>query len=167
MKKLIMIISVSLLVCSSSTGKPIGQKNTQAAMASVSTEKSYADVASPTPIPASWLGKYTAYFSYGDVAGQAAGWELEINITKDKITAKGKGFQMAFMDELKANVSGSKLVLTHLKNVSGYTTGKKMNPEFTLVKNQGNFYVKSEWIAGGDVKEKPTALGYKIDKAKK
>lgn len=115
-------------------------------------------------IPANWKGKYTAYFSYGDIAGQNAGWALEIVITDHKITAKGEGFQMAFLDELTAKVSGSKLILTHLKNISGYKRGKAMKPEFVLTKDQSKYYVRSEWIDGNDVKAKLTALGYQIDK---
>ncbi|TDQ11718.1 hypothetical protein [Pedobacter metabolipauper] len=115
-------------------------------------------------VPAIWQGKYSAYFSYGDIAGQNAGWALEINITKDKITATGEGFQMAFVDELRAKVSGSKLILTHFKNVSGYNRGKGMNPEFTLINDHGKFYIQSKWI-DSDVITKPAALGYKIDRS--
>lgn len=114
-------------------------------------------------IPTTWKGKNVAYFSYGDIAGQNAGWSLEIEITDKKITAKGEGFQMSFTDELSAKASGSKLVLTHLKNISGYKRGKAMKPEFILIKDNGRYYVQSEWI-DADVKAKPTALGYKIDK---
>ena len=173
MKRLIVIISGSLLMLSRASVPSISHNDTVVLkqgfnnVCDQSSQKSKGSSSLTTPVPASWLGKYTAYFSYGDIAGQAAGWELEINITKGKITAKGEGFQMGFVDELKATVSDSKLILTHLKNVSGYTTGKKMSPEFTLTNNKGKFYVKSEWIASADVKEKPTAFGYKIDRVKK
>ena len=71
---------------------------------------------------------------------------------------------MTFADELSAQENGSELVLTHLKQISGYPTGQKMNPEFTLIKDNGKFYIKSKWISG-DVVTKPTAFGYPIDKA--
>jgi signal peptidase I len=115
------------------------------------------------PIPAAWNGKYSVYLSYGDIAGQNAGWALEIIIKGDKITASGDGYQMAFLDELSARTHGSELILTHIKNVSGYPRGNKMNPEFTLIKNEGKFYVKSDWI-DHDVMTQPAAFGYKIDK---
>jgi hypothetical protein len=121
-----------------------------------------ASVISAAPI--TWNGKYSTYFSYGDVAGQNAGWALEITITGGKITASGDGFQMAFADELSAQENSSELVLTHLKHISGYPTGQKMKPEFTLIKDNGKFYIQSKWI-NGDVVTKPTALGYPIDKA--
>lgn len=128
-----------------------------------SNQKAKTSVVSSS-VPAAWQGKYSTYFSYGDIAGQNAGWALEINITSDKITASGDGFQMTFADELSFQESGSELVLTHLKHISGYTTGQKMNPEFTLIKDNGKFYIKSKWISG-DVVTKPTAFGYPIDKA--
>lgn len=172
MKRLIIIVSGSLLMLSRASvpyinheDKVVLQKHFNK-LSYQSTQNCESRNLLATPVPASWLGKYTAYFSYGDIAGQAAGWELEITIAKGKITAKGEGFQMAFVDELSAKVSGSKLILTHLKNVSGYPTGKRMNPEFTLIKDHGKFYVKSDWIDSGDVQEKPTSLGYKIDRAK-
>jgi len=82
----------------------------------------------------------------------------------DNITASGDGFQMAFADELRAQENGSKLILTHLKHISGYPAGQKMTPEFTLIKDNGKFYIKSKWISE-DVVTKPAALGYSIDKA--
>jgi len=110
-----------------------------------------------------WIGKYFAYFSYGDIAGQNAGWELDITITDGKITASGEGYQIAFLDELSATENGNQLKLSHLKNISGYKTGKNMSPEFTLIKDKGKFYVKSKWI-DRDVVTKPSEQGYEIEK---
>lgn len=128
-----------------------------------SNQKVKTTAVSSIAAPKAWNGKYSAYFNYGDIAGQNAGWALEINISGDKITASGEGYQMAFSDELSAQESGSKLVLTHLKHISGYPSGQKMDPEFTLINDHGKFYVKSKWI-NGDVITKPAALGYPIDK---
>jgi len=120
--------------------------------------------AAPLAVSAAWNGKYSAYFSYGDIAGQNAGWALDINITSSKITASGEGYQMAFSDELSVIERASELVLTHSKHISGYPSGQKMNPEFILIKDDGKFYIKSRWISE-DVITKPAALGYPIDKA--
>jgi len=111
-----------------------------------------------------WNGKYSAYFGYGDIAGQNVGWALDITITSSKITATGEGYQMAFSDELSAKESGSELVLKHSKHISGYPSGQKMNPEFILIKDAGKFYIKSRWISE-DVITKPAGPGYPIDKA--
>jgi len=117
-----------------------------------------------TPISAEWTGKYSTYFSYGEIGGQNAGWELEINITANKITARGEGYQLAFSDELSAKENNEELVLNHLRNLSGYKTGSTMSPEFILIKDNGQFYVKSKWI-DGDVITKPRKPGYEIEKA--
>ncbi|MFD2286663.1 hypothetical protein GJU39_18850 [Pedobacter petrophilus] len=173
MKRLILSSAASLIILSSYREKTESQVAIQAPASSVFAA-SYTDIsaeqrsnqsAEPTDaaIPSTWVGKYSAYFTYGDIAGQNAGWELDIKITNSKITAEGKGFQMAFLDELSAKAIGSKLILTHLKNVSGYRTGKSMIPEFILINDHGKFYVQSKWI-DGDVKEKPEQFGYKIDK---
>jgi len=114
---------------------------------------------------ADWNGKYVAYFSYGNIGGVNAGWELTINISSDSIVATGEGYQMYFKDALKAVPSGNKLALMHLKHLEGYQQGVKMKPEFTIVKDKGKFYVKSDWI-GLDVLEKPKANGYLMEKVK-
>ena len=173
MKRLFLISAASLMILSSCRENRVSQDAIQVPTNSV-VASNYSDPNAEQPseqkakssdakIPATWIGKYSAYFSYGDIAGQNAGWELEIKITNKKITAEGNGFQMAFLDELSAKANGSKLILTHLKNVSGYKTGKTMNPEFTLIKDQGQFYVQSDWI-GADVKAQPGKFGHKIDK---
>ncbi len=184
MKKLIIIITGSLIMLSSCQESTQTQDAIQDPVNSVDTTghtdtivdkqsinntiQQSNQIVEPTDTLATvvsvpWNGKYSAYFSYGDIAGQNAGWALEITITNNKITAKGEGFQMAFVDELSAKTSGSKLILTHLKNVSGYSRGKKMNPEFTLSNDHGKFYIQSEWI-DSDVTNKPAALGYRIDR---
>lgn len=119
-----------------------------------------------TPISSDWNGKYSTYFSYGEIGGQNAGWVLEIIISANKITASGDGYQLAFLDELSAKENNKELVLSHLKNVSGYKTGSTMNPEFTVVKDNGKFYLKSEWI-NSDVITKPKKSGYEIEKTHK
>jgi len=173
MKRVFLISAASLIILSSCREKTVSQDAIQAPASSFFAT-SYSDHNAEQPseqkaestdaaIPSTWVGKYSAYFSYGDIAGQNAGWELDIRITNKKITAEGKGFQMAFFDELSATAKGSKLILTHLKNVSGYQTGKSMNPEFILIKDHGQFYVQSEWI-DGDVKAKPGRFGHKMDK---
>ena len=161
-------ITGSLLMLTKPPERPLSQNVIELVSKKDDTGQSLnpkAEISHPSAkvIPATWKGKYTAYFSYGDIAGQNAGWSLEVEITDKKITAKAEGFQMAFVDELSAKVSGSKLILTHLKNISGYKRGKAMKPEFILSKDNGKYYVQSEWI-DGDVQAKPTALGYQIDK---
>lgn len=168
MKMLMITITGSLLMLSNPPELPLSQDVIELVPKNNDTGQSLNQKAeishtSAKVIPATWKGKYTAYFSYGDIAGQNAGWSLEIEITDKKITAKGEGFQMAFVDELSAKVSGSKLILTHLKNISGYKRGKAMKPEFILIKDKGKYYVQSEWI-DGDVKAKPTSLGHHLDK---
>ncbi len=114
---------------------------------------------------ANWNGEYVAYFSYGKIGGVNAGWELTIKISADSIIATGEGYQMYFKDALKAVPGQNKLTLIHLKHLEGYQQGNKMKPEFTIVKDKGNFYIKSDWI-GLDVLEKPKANGYLIEKVK-
>ena len=167
MKMLMITIIGSLLTLSNPSERLSGQNVIELVSKNNDTGRSLqkAEIShtAAKAIPTTWKGKYVTYFSYGDIAGQNAGWALEIEITDKKITAKGEGFQMAFKDELSAKASGSKLVLTHLKNISGYKRGEAMKPEFILIKDKGRYYVQSEWI-DADVKAKPTALGYKIDK---
>ncbi|MHA4896026.1 hypothetical protein ACXZ1K_14835 [Pedobacter sp. PWIIR3] len=157
MRRLILIITGNLIMFSSFPQRAVSQNITQKVVAAQSSH---------TAVPATWLGKYSTYFSYGDIAGQNAGWALEINITNNKITAKGEGFQMAFEDELSAKVNGSRLLLSHVKNLSGYTRGKAMKPEFTLIKDHGKFYIQSQWIDDGDVNTKRASLGYIIERVK-
>lgn len=112
---------------------------------------------------ADWNGTYTAYFNYGEIGGVNAGWTLTIKVAADAIIASGEGYQMFFKDALKANFSKNQLTLTHVKNLEGYKQGKSMNPEFIIVRNNGKYYVKSNWIAA-EVTDKATSFGYLIDK---
>lgn len=131
----------------------------------LSNQKSDVQVIDVKPIPAMWSGSYSAYFNYGEIAGQNAGWALEINIKDGKATASGNGYQMAFADELSAEENSDGLTLKHLKNISGYKTGSRMNPEFILTKHNGKFYVKTDWI-GYDITNPSTTNGYEIEKRK-
>ena len=110
-----------------------------------------------------WFGKYETYFNYGEIGGMNAGWALSLEVERDSIKASGEGYQMYFEDQLSARENGDTLILTHLKNLNGYKQGDKMQPEFKLLRKDGKFFIKSEWI-GLDVQEKPTADGYPIDK---
>ncbi|WP_326983276.1 hypothetical protein VUJ46_01640 [Chryseobacterium sp. MYb264] len=110
-----------------------------------------------------WLGTYTARFAYGQIGGINAGWDLEIKITNDQTIASGNGYQIGFIDELRAIAEGNRLILKHKENRQGYTLGEKMNPEFILIEDHGIYYVQSEWI-DSDIITKPEAKGFKISK---
>lgn len=117
-------------------------------------------------ISSSWIGKFSTYFDYGDNGGQNTGWELEINITDDKIIARGDGFQMGFLDELSLQENNEiEIYLKHKKNISGYKLGQKMEPEFVIKKVDQKFYIDSKWISN-DVKNKKNTHGYLIEKEK-
>jgi hypothetical protein len=118
---------------------------------------------STTATTSKWNGKYTAYFSYGEIAGVNAGWELTINVSPDSVTAMGEGYQMYFKDRLKPIEKQNQLELHHVRNVFGYKQGKEMTPEFTITESKGKFYVKSNWM-GAEVQEKSTKMGYLIEK---
>lgn len=62
-----------------------------------------------------WIGKYNAYYSYGKIGGENAGWNLNIEISNDSIIATGDGYQIGFKDLLTAKENDDKLVLNHLK----------------------------------------------------
>lgn len=108
-----------------------------------------------------WIGNYSIYFSYGKIGDQNAGWQLDIEITKDKITATGDGYQIGFTDLLIAKENGNELLLNHFKNLNGYNLGSKMNPEFVLIENKGKYFIKTKWI-DSDIVTKPKELGYEI-----
>ena len=110
-----------------------------------------------------WIGKYSTYFSYGKIGGDNAGWSLEIEIKEGEIKATGDGYQISFTDLLTANENKNELTLNHLKNIFGYKLGANMNPEFTIIEDNGKYYVKSKWI-DGDIITKSDKFGYKIDK---
>ncbi len=110
-----------------------------------------------------WFGKYSLYLSYGKIGGENAGWALDIEITKEKITAVGEGYQMGFKDLLIAQDNGNELLLNHLENLRGYGLGSKMNPEFVLVEINGKYFIKSKWI-DNDIITKAEKSGYLIDK---
>ena len=110
-----------------------------------------------------WIGKYSTYFSYGKIGGDNAGWTLEIIINNNQIKAIGDGYQISFTDLLIANENNNKLILNHLKNISGYKQGANMNPEFILSEDNGKYYIKSKWI-DSDIVTKSQLLGYEIDK---
>ena len=119
--------------------------------------------AAVSPIADDWFGKYETYFSYGEIGGINAGWTLKLVVDRDSIKASGDGYQMYFEDQLTARENGDTLLLTHLKNLNGYKHGDQMKPEFKLLRKDGKFFIKSDWI-GLDVQEQPTADGYPIDK---
>ncbi|AZA81934.1 hypothetical protein C1637_24725 [Chryseobacterium lactis] len=110
-----------------------------------------------------WYGIYKVRFDYGEIGGMNAGWDLEININGENITASGSGYQIGFKDELTATEKGNRLILKHKKNLDGYTLGKNMDPEFVLIEDNGSFYVQSEWI-DSDIITKPETNGFKIVK---
>ena len=114
-------------------------------------------------ISSKWDGKYSTFLSYGKIGGDNASWILEIEIKKGLIKATGEGYQISFSDLLSGSENGNTLLLRHLKNISGYKLGKKMNPEFTLVEEKGKFYIKSDWI-DKDIITKPKKYGYEISK---
>lgn len=114
-------------------------------------------------ISADWYGKYSSFFSYGQIGGDNAGWILEIDISKDNIKATGDGYQISFSDLLTAKEEGDKLILYHLKNINGYKLGEKMDPEFVLIKKGNIFFINSNWI-DKDIITKPKSLGYEITK---
>ena len=115
------------------------------------------------PISKKWHGKYSAYFDYGKIGGDNAGWGLELEINKNEIKASGDGYQISFSDLLSAKENDNKLILNHLKNISGYKQGADMNPEFELIEKNGKYYIKSKWI-DSDIVTRPLSLGYEIDK---
>lgn len=110
-----------------------------------------------------WIGNYNAYYSYGKIGGENAGWSLEIEILTDRIVATGSGYQIGFTDLLIAKENGNELLLNHFKNLSGYSLGAKMNPEFVLIENNGKYFIKTKWI-DNDIITKPKDLGYEIIK---
>ena len=110
-----------------------------------------------------WIGKYSTYFSYGKIGGDNAGWILEIEIKEDEIKATGDGYQISFTDLLIANENNNELTLNHLKNVYGYKQGSTMKPEFILIEDNGQYFIKSKWI-DSDIVTKSEKLGYGIDK---
>ena len=110
-----------------------------------------------------WFGTYNTWFSYGEIGGTNAGWELEININKENIIASGNGYQIGFTDELNAVEDGNKLILKYKKNIDGYTLGENMNTEFVLIEDKGKYFVQSEWV-DSDILTKPEKYGYKIMK---
>ncbi|WP_412850358.1 hypothetical protein ACL0VS_11930 [Chryseobacterium sp. PMSZPI] len=112
-----------------------------------------------------WYGIYKVRLNYGEIGGMKAGWDLEININGENITASGSGYQIGFKDELTATEMGNKLILKHKNNLDGYTLGKNMDPEFILIEDNGSFYVQSEWI-DSDIITKPETKGFKILKDK-
>lgn len=109
-----------------------------------------------------WTGVYTAYFSYEKIGGEKTGWELNISINKDSILAFGDGYQMGFKDLLLGEEYEDKILLYHKENIYGYKQGKKMTPEFTIHKNNNDFFVTSDWIS--DVSNNSTELGYRLEK---
>lgn len=110
-----------------------------------------------------WFGKYSTYLSYGKIGDQNAGWSLDLEITKEKITVTGEGYQIGFKDLLIAKENGNELLLIHAENLSGYKLGAKMNPEFILVEVNNKYFVKSKWI-DDDIITKPEKNGYLIKK---
>ena len=94
-----------------------------------------------------------------------AGWNLRIEISNDAIKASGDGYQISFSDILTAKEDGNKLILTHYKNLSGYTLGDKMNPEIILTEDKENYFVTTKWI-DKDIITKSTKLGFEISKEK-
>lgn len=116
-------------------------------------------------LSAKWIGTYNAYFSYGQIAGENAGWNLKIEISNDTIKATGDGYQISFSDVLTAKEDDKKLILYHCKNISGYTLGEKMNPEIILTEDKENYFVKTKWI-DKDIITKSTTLGFEISKEK-
>lgn len=120
-------------------------------------------LSSENDISVDWYGKYSTFFSYGEIGGHNTGWILEIEISKDNIRATGEGYQISFTDILTANEEGNKLILSHLKNINGYKLGEKMNPEFVLLKNENSYFINSNWI-DKDIINKPKSLGYEISK---
>jgi hypothetical protein len=112
-----------------------------------------------------WYGDYSVWLDYGNIGGQNAGYEIILEITKDSIKATGEGFQISFIDLLTAKEENNKLNLYHSRNLYGYKQGKYMNPEFVLIKDQENYYLKTQWISK-DVRTKPKKLGYEIVKNK-
>ncbi|WP_029268574.1 hypothetical protein [Flavobacterium sp. KJJ] len=110
-----------------------------------------------------WIGKYNAYYSYGKIGGENAGWNLEIEISNDSIIVIGDGYQIGFTDLLIAKENGNELLLNHFKNLNGYNLGSKMNPEFVLIENKEKYFIKTKWI-DHDIVPKPDILGYEIFK---
>jgi len=116
-------------------------------------------------LSAKWIGTYNAYFSYGQIGGENAGWNLRIEISNDRIKATGDGYQISFSDVLTAKEDGNKLILNHYKNLSGYTLGEKMNPEIILTEDKQDYFITTKWI-DKDVITKSTKLGFEISKEK-
>jgi galactitol-specific phosphotransferase system IIB component len=110
-----------------------------------------------------WFGNYIAELSYGEIEGMNSSLTIQIKITKDSIIAKGEGYQMAFKDLLSAKENDNVLILNQLKNLDGYDTGSTMKPEFTLIEENGKYYVKSEWI-DSEVITPQKKLGFEIVK---
>ncbi|KPH14199.1 hypothetical protein AMQ68_01345 [Chryseobacterium sp. ERMR1:04] len=110
-----------------------------------------------------WNGTYTSRLDYGNGAGINNGWDLEIHINNENISASGNGYQIGFKDELTAVEDGNKLILKHKKNIDGYSLGENMNPEFVLIEDKGKYYFKSEWV-DSDIITKPQKNGYEIHK---
>jgi hypothetical protein len=114
-------------------------------------------------ISSKWTGKYSAYFSYGKIGEDNAGWLLEIEIKDNLIKARGDGYQISFEDLLSGTENNNELILNHLKNVSGYKLGEKMSPEFLITENNGEYFVKSKWV-DSDIITVSKKIGYLIDK---
>jgi len=114
-------------------------------------------------ISSKWIGKYNAYFSYGQIGGVNAGWSLKLEISKDTIKANGEGYQISFTDLLIATDNNNQLILNHYKNQSGYSLGEKMNPEIILIEDKGSYFIKTKWI-DKDIITKSKKLGYEIFK---
>ncbi|MBZ4044408.1 hypothetical protein [Flavobacterium hibisci] len=156
MKKTLVITTIlfclQLVICQQ---KPKENQEKEASNKSVKLQK--------IKIPNKWIGKYTAYFSYGKIGGENAGWNLDIEISNDSIIASGDGYLIGFKDLLAAKESNNELVLNHLKNLNGYKLGAKMNPEFVLIENKGKYFIKTKWI-DSDIVTKPKELGYEIIK---
>lgn len=110
-----------------------------------------------------WFGTYKTRFSYGEIGGTNAGWDLEITVNEKNITATGNGYQIGFKDELLANENGNELTFKFKKNIEGYSLGESMNPEFILKEFNGKYYLESEWI-DSDIITKPEKNGFVVKK---
>ncbi len=98
-----------------------------------------------------------------DIGGRVTGWELEIDISNNRMIARGDGYQMGFLDELNFEQSNEdEIHLKYKRNISGYNLGHKMEPEFILKKINEKIYIDSEWISN-DVTNKKTKKGYLIE----
>ncbi|NML70329.1 hypothetical protein HHL23_11020 [Chryseobacterium sp. RP-3-3] len=129
----------------------------------ITSTKKTSTLVQKSNIDKKWYGIYKTRLDYGKIGGMNVGWDLEININSDNITASGSGYQIGFKDEVTAMEEGNKLILKYKKNLDGYTLGENMNPEFILIKDNRNFYIQSEWI-DSDIITKPDKNGFKISK---